>query len=179
MTRTHQDLENDLKSVLQSHPLSSITFYQINDNFFELTDEGFWIIDGIELTFPNGTVSAAFSTELESYVLENKPFSEIYGNDNFYILENDNISGLKKYLGLNIVDVRFESMEFEYIVDYTMRTEKERRFVQMILEFQNKSIIQIAFVNYSLMEGKAPSDFSFDLQVELLVSTKKIMEIKT
>nr|WP_299384150.1 hypothetical protein [Allomuricauda sp.] len=179
MTKNHEDLERDLKSILQSGPLSSINFYQVNDNFFELNDEGYWVIDaGIELTFPGGVVSAALSTELESFVIENKSVTQIYTNDNFHLLENDNILGLRKYLGLHIVDVKFESLEFEYIVDYTMRTEKEKRFVQMILEFQNKSIIQIAFVDYSLKEGMAPSDFSFDLQTDLLVSTKKIMEIK-
>ena len=177
MNKTHQDLENELKSILQSGPLASITLHQVNDNFFELDDDGFWVIEGIEFTFQKGIVSAAYSTKLESYVIESKPLTEIYEYDNGYILENENISKLTRYLGLNIIDVRFESLEFEFVVDYTMQTATEKRLVQMILEFQNTSIIQIAFVTYSLIEDRAPSNFSYDLQSELLVSTKNIIEI--
>lgn len=178
MNQSHEQLENDLKAIIQSGPISELTFYQVNPNFFEFADEGYWIIDGgLEINFPAGVVSAAFSPDLESYVIENRPFSEIYTHNNQIALHNENIAEIEKCCGLNVINAEFKSLEFEYIVDYTMRTEKEQRFVQLILELQNKSKIQIAFVDYNLEENRGPKNFSFSLMNEVLISTKKIIEI--
>lgn len=178
MTRTHEQLENDLKAIIQSGPMIEFTLYQVNPNFFEFVDEGYWIIDaGVEIKFPGGVVSAAFSPDLESYVIENRPFSEIYTHGNHVVLHNENIEEVQKFYGLNVTNVEFKSLEFEYIVDYTMRTEKEERFVQLILEFQNRSKIQIAFIDYELKENQGPEKFTFSLMTEVLVSTKNVMEI--
>ncbi|AXT59219.1 hypothetical protein D1816_02265 [Aquimarina sp. AD10] len=179
MTESIDELKQTLKSIILSGPLKEINFYQVNDNFFELSNEGIWIIDaGIELKFPSGIISTAWNSKLECYVMENKSVETIYGQDNLYQLDNKNISELKKYVGLNVVNSSFKSMEFEYVVDYTMRMEKEERFVELILEFQNKSKIQIAFIHYTLEENRRPSNFSFSIITELLISTEKIVEIK-
>jgi len=179
MTESINELKQTLESIMLSGSLMELNFYQVNDNFFELSNEGIWIIDaGIEFKFPSGIISAAWNSKLECYVLENKSVKTIYGQDNLHQLDNKNISELKKYVGLDVVDSNFKSMEFEYVVDYTMRTEKEERFVELILEFQNKSKIQIAFIDYTLEENKGPVNFSFNIITELLISTKKIMEIK-
>ncbi len=179
MIESIDELKQTLESIILSGPLMEVNFYQVNDSFFEFSNEGIWIIDtGIELKFPSGIISAAWNSKLECYVIENKSVKTIYGQDNLHQLDNKNISKFKKHVGLNVVDSSFKSMEFEYVVDYTMRTEKEERFVELILEFQNKSKIQIAFINYSLEENKGPDNFSFNIITELLISTKKIMEIK-
>lgn len=179
MKDSHEYLEENLRSIIQSGSLQNINLYQVNDTFFELPDEGFWIIDaGIELKFSSGVISAAWSTELESYVIENNSLKDIYEQDNMYQIDNNHISELKNFIGLNVIDVSFKSLNFEYIVDYTMRTEKEKRIVEMVLEFQNKSKIQIAFIDYLLEENCPPKDFSFDIATELLVSSKKVIEIK-
>ena len=172
--------QQHLKRILLSGPLQALNFYQVNGNFFEFQGDGYWIIDaGIELKFPYGIVSAAWSSELESYVILNEPVKNIYDQDNLFQLENENILSLKRFVGLNVIDVNFKILEFEYIADYTMRIEKEKRFVELILEFQNKSQIQIAFIDYTLEENKAPTDFSFDISTNLLVSTKNILEINS
>ena len=116
---------------------------------------------------------------MESYVIKNDSVKTIYNQDNLFQLENDNIKSLKKFIGLNVVEINFKSLEFEYVVDYTMRTEKEKRYVELIISFENKSLIQIAFVDYKLEDNKSPKDFSFDLSTDLLISTKKVIEIKT
>jgi len=174
------DIQETINQILHSGPLLELNFYQLNDNFFELAEDGFWVIDtGIELKFPSGFVSAAWNSELESYVLKNDSVKNIYNQDNLFQLETENIKNLKKFVGLYIIKTNFKSLEFEFIVDYTMRTEKEKRFVEVILDFQNSSQIQIAFVDYVLEENKAPKEFSFHLSSDLLISTKKLIEIKT
>lgn len=180
MNQTHEQLENDLKTIIQSGPISDFTFYQVNPNFFEFADEGYWIVDGgVEIKFPAGVVSAAFSPDLESFVIENRPFSEIYTHNNHVALHNENIAEIEKCRGLNVINVEFKSLEFEYIVDYTMRTEKEQRFVQFVMELQNKSRIQIAFIDYILEENRGPENFSFSLMNVVLISIKSIKAIES
>ena len=174
-----KELKQKIESIAFSEALLEVNLYQVNDNFFELPDEGFWIIDaGIELKFLSGTISAAWSSELEHFVFDYKPVKEIYTGDNLCQLQNENILGLNKYVGKKIYDVKFKSLEFEYVPDYTMRIEKEEHFVELILEFEDNSQIQIAFVNYELQKNKAPRGFSFSIITELLIATKQIVEIK-
>lgn len=171
--------EQHFKEILLSGPLQELNFYQVNDNFFEFSEEGYWIIDaGIELKFPSGIISAAWEYASESYVMSNEPVKKLYSQNNLFQLENENILNLNKFVGLNVAEVDFKIREFEYVADYTMRIEKENRFVELIIEFQNKGLIQIAFIDYTLEENKAPTNFSFDVSTEILVSTKKIFEVK-
>lgn len=173
------ETQEELEKILFSGPLKELNFYQVNDIFFEFPEDGYWIIDtGIELKFRDGIVSAVWSLELESYVITNNSIKDIYLQNNLVELENENILNLKKFVGLNIIDANFKMLEFEYMADYTARIEKENRFVELILEFENKSKIQVAFINYKLQENKRPTDFSFDISTNLLVSTKKTLKIK-
>ncbi len=174
------DIQEILSRILHSGRLLEINFYQINDNFFELMEEGFWIIDGgVELKFPGGIVSASWDSELETYVIKNDSVKNIYNQDNLFQLESENIKGLKKFVGLNVSGLNFKSLEFEYLIDHTMRTAKEQRYVELIIDFENKSQLQIAFVDFMLEENEPPKEFSFDLNTNLLVSTKSVLEIKT
>ncbi len=173
------DRQEILSRILKSGPLLQLAFYQVNENFFELPDDEFWIIDGgIELKFSGGVVSAAWDSSLDSYIIKNDSVKNIYNQDNIFQLETENIKNLTTFVGQKVIDVHFKSLEFEFIVDYTMRVEKEKRWVQLVIEFENKQHIQIAFIDYILEENKAPKDFSFDLSTDLLITTKKIIEIK-
>lgn len=168
-----------LKRIIYSSPLMELNLYQVNDIFFEVPKDGYWIIDtGFELKFRDGIISAVWSSKLKSYVITNNSVKDIYLQQNLFVLENKNILDLNKFVGLKVIDVNFKTLEFEYVADYTMRIEKENRFVELILEFENKSKIQIAFIDYKLEENKSPTDFSFDVSTNLLISTKKILSIK-
>lgn len=172
-------MEKIIDRILYSGPLRELNFYQVNDSFFELVEKGFWIIDaGVELVFPSGIVSAAWDSNLECYVLKNDTVKTIYNQDNLIQLETEQMKALKKYLGQSVIRTAYKSLDFDVLLDYTMRTEKEKRFVEMILEFQDGDQLQIAFVDYVLEENRAPQDFSYDLSTDLLVSTKKMVEIK-
>jgi len=170
--------EEHFRQIINSGPLTEINFYQVNEAFFELPEDGYWLIDtGIELIFPSGAISAAWDSKLESYELKNDLVKNIYTQNKLFQLETENIKKLKKFVGLKVIEANFKTKEIEYIVDYTMRTEIENQIVELVLEFKNKLKIQIAFVNYRLEENKAPTDFSFSINTNILISTNKIMEI--
>jgi len=173
------DNNDILKRILLSGPLQEITFYQVNDTFFEFPNDEVWIIDGgVELKFPYGIVSAAWNPEFETYIIKNEFVKNICNLNNLYMLENNAILKLKRFIGQKVINVGFETREFEFIVDYTMKTEKEKRLVELLLTFQNTMQIQIALIDYLLEVNKAPKDFTFDISTELLISTKNIIEIK-
>ncbi|MEM7186232.1 MAG: hypothetical protein AAF466_06205 [Bacteroidota bacterium] len=172
--------QQHLKDILYSGPLSGIKLFQVNDNFFELFREGYWIIDGgIELTLPGGVVSAAWNSNLEMFTVGSETVANIYGQDNLIQLENERIATLDRFLGSKIVEVELNEMEFEYVADYTMRVEKEQQVVEIICHFDDNTHLQIAFIEYSLEENKAPTNFSFDLYNDILISIKHIFEIGT
>lgn len=170
--------EEQIKQIITSGPLAKINFYQVNEVFFELSEDGYWLIDtGIELIFPSGTISAAWNSTLDCFELKNDIVKNMYTGDNLFQLETKNMNSLNRFIGLNVVETNFKTKGIEYIVDYTMRTEIEKQFVELILTFQNKEKIQIALVNFTLEENKAPTDFAYSINTSVLISTKKIIEI--
>lgn len=176
MQHSELKLEESLREIIGSGPLQEIKLYHVNENFFEMSDKGYWLIDGgVELVFPEGVVSAAWDSELDAFVFKNKPFETIYTQSNFIELYNENIAALKKYIGLNVIYADFKSLEFSFVADYTMRIEKERRIVEMVLEFQNTYKIQIALVNYKLEPNEPPKDFSFGITTNILISIQNVI----
>lgn len=170
--------EQCLHEIIFSGALQEIKFYNVNELFFELQELGYWIIDaGVQLKFPKGYVSAAWNWEIESFVLEHKKVNELYTGANLIPIETACINKLSKFVGLKVIDANFKSMEFEYIVDYTMRTEKTREFVELILEFEHGLTFQMAFIDYDVEENKAPGNFSYQLTNALLISVKNRIEI--
>ena len=173
------NLREKLDQIINSGPIQKITLHQVNENFFELTKKGVLLIDGgVELTFPEGTISAAFDSSRQYLLIENKPIKNIYTDNNIFILENDNTFILNQYVGKEIDKSSFKTIEFNAVVDYTMKTRKENHIVEMILEFVDNSILQVAFVNYDLEEYKAPENYSYDIANDILISTKEIVSIR-
>ena len=173
------NLRENLDQIIKSGPVQKITLHQVNENFFELTKEGIWLVDGgIELTFPEGTISAAFHSSKQYLIIENKPIKNIYTDNNISVLENDNIFILNQYLGKKIKNSSLKRIDFDAVVDYTMQTSKENHIVEMILEFVDNSILQIALVSYDLEEHKTPENYSYDITSDVLISTKEILSIK-
>lgn len=171
--------QEELKQILLSGPLQEVNFYNVNPIFFELIEEGFWIIDaGIELKFPAGTFSAAWHSDIESFVFQNDTVNNIYSQNNLVQLQSENMTNMNQFVGLNVIQVDFKNKEFQFIMDYTMIPKGQDRLVELILEFENKSKLQIAFIEYTCAENEVPTNFSFNIYSELLISTKEIMPIK-
>ena len=178
MTISAENLQAEFESIFLSGALKAVNLFQVNDKYFHLPEKGLWIIDGgIELVFPGGTCCIGWSSDYESFVFEKTAFDIIYLQDNFVQFDPESIPNLSQLSGHSILSMNFKSIDVESILDYTMRTETEKRFVEIVLEFDNHSYLQIALVNYSLVKNESPKDFIIDLHGELLISTKEIIEI--
>lgn len=173
-----ENQQKELESIFLSGALKAVNLFQVNDKYFHLPEKGLWIIDGgIELVFPGGTCCVGWSTDYESFVFEKKAFDFIYLHDNFVQFDPQSIPSLSQLVGHNVLSANFKSIDVESVLDYTMRTETEKKFVEMVLEFDNHSHLQIGAVTYSLEKNEFPKDLIIELHGELLVSTQEIIEI--
>ncbi len=157
---------------LLSGPLKAVNLFQINNHYFRFPETDMWIIDGgIELVFAEGVCTIAWSSEYESFVFERKPFEEVYKHENFSQLSTEYNNTLTKLPGNKVENFHFVMIDVETVLDYTMRTQTENKLVELVLEFDNGTSMQIALVTYSMERNASPTDFMYDLHTHLLIST--------
>jgi hypothetical protein len=172
------NLQTQLERVIFSGPLKAVNVFQVNDTYFHFPEKGVCIIDGgIELIFPKGVCCIAWSSDYESFVFEPAAFEAVYLQPNFVQLNIKN-DYLNRYIGRKATSVKFNTIDIESIIDYTMRTQTEERLVSVLLEFDDENSMQIALVDYDLEEGEAPKNFIRDLYTDILISTREFIEVK-
>ena len=168
-----------LKNILSSGPLLDVSIYQVNNRFFELEEEGIWIIDtGIQLNFLDGIVTAAWRSSEEAFIITNDAINNVYTNNNSHKIRAEHTESLNRFIGHEIEDVQFKIVEVDVVHDHAKPAVKEERLVEMTMFFDNNTHMQIAFVDYVLEDDKPPQDFTFDFCNALLIATKSIIEIK-
>lgn len=165
----------NLKSVLQNKKIISIKIFQINDTYFHSQSEGKYIVDGgLELITSKGYFTVAFSSKYEQYIFDTVPFKNIYENDNYFELEEDEIASIKSVLYNKVEDVYLKTKDFDEIVDYTMKTEKNSKLVEVFLVFKNNQNLQISLVNNFYEEKGKPKPHNYSVDQEILISLNKI-----
>ena len=165
------------ETILNSGSLISIKLFQVNEEYFYFEKERKWIIDaGIALTFPEGILCLGWNTILEGFSFENKDFSLVYNESNYSELDCEEI---EKFVGNEVIEHEFKSLEFEYVADYTMKIQKETRIVELILKFKNNSTLQLSTVDYDLAQNSGPFNYRYHISSSILVSLDNLVEIKT
>ncbi len=168
----------NLRSVLINEKIISIKIFQINDTYFHSHSEGKYIIDGgLELITSKGYFSVAFSNKYEQYIFDSLPFKNIYENDNYFELEEDEIAFIKSVLYKKVKDACLKTKDFDEIVDYTMKTEKITKLVEVFLTFEDNQNLQISLVNNFYEEKGEPKPHKYSVDEEVLISLNRI-EIK-
>lgn len=157
---------------LKFKKLISIKFYQINEYEYKIS-ETISIFEGIELTLENGFFSIGFNPDQEYNFFKPNPINEfeLYeDNVGFEIKSNTNYSNL---IGNRIVDVKFKQLNFDVILDYTLKKREISEIVEMILFFENGESLQIACINYDF--DNQLKNFNYDLSGQLLISMNNII----
>ncbi len=117
------NIREKLEPIINSGNLLDLKLYQVNDYFFQLPEKGLWIVDGgVELCFPKGVISLAFNSEKECLQISDQAVSRLYQNSDIFELYNEQISDLKQFVGVKVEDFTLKTIEFESIIDYTMKT---------------------------------------------------------
>lgn len=165
----------NLKSILQNEKIISLKIFQINDTYFHSHSEGKYIIDGgVEFITSKGYFSVAFSSKYEQYIFDTLPFNIIYENDNYFELEEDEILFIKSVLHKKVKDACLKTKDFDEIVDYTMKTEKITKLVEVFLTFEDNQNLQISLVNNYYEEKGEPKLHMYSVDEEILISLNKI-----
>lgn len=164
--------------IIDSGSLIDIKLFQINENFFELPG-GVWIIDGgIELQFANGTICFGWNQDLDSFDFNISKFKDLYKDSNYVELKTDKMNELLKLKDYKVVNYNFRSQDFDFIIDYTMKTKKESRLVEIKLDFEDGSELKLASVGYQIKPNMNLEKFYFDTSQELLISLNRSIEIE-
>lgn len=167
----NNNILKQIESILYSGKLEQIRLFQINENYFEFPEDQLWIIDGgIELSFPNGTLTIAWASEIDMFIFQTKKFELIYKDYNYIELDVTNSELLENLLYKNITNIKFHQTEMEYIIDYSMKTELQKTLVGVTLTFNNKNTLQLSTVGIDSLLKNAPLTFYYDLESYLLIA---------
>jgi len=158
--------------------LIDFNVFQVNDSYFVLNDKNQWIVDaGIEFQFYKGYFTIGFSSDLEHISVQSVKFDKMYSDDNYVALDDIKSGKLKAFIGKKIEEATFKTLEFDEVIDYTMKTKKVSKLVEMILHFEGNQTLQIALVNYDLVENEAPKNFRYNIINDILISMNTIVKI--
>jgi hypothetical protein len=169
---------NNFEEIIKSSALIDFNVFQVNDSYFVLNDKNQWIVDaGIEFQFYKGYFTIGFSTDLEHISVQSVKFDKMYTDDNYVALDNVKSGKLKAFIGKKIEEVTFKTLEFDEVIDYTMKTKKVSKLVEILLHFEGNQTLQIALVNYDLLENEVPKNFRYNLSNDILISMNAIVKI--
>jgi hypothetical protein len=168
----------DYKSIFLSGELLGLKVFQVNNSYYVLDKINHWIVDGgIEFKFKKGCFSIGFSSDFEQHTFQSTSFKELYKNKNEEELKPEETKKITSLIGKKVIDVKFKTIGFDEIVDYTMKVEKVKKLVEVILTFEDKETLQIATINYDYKENKPSKNYRYDVSNELLISLNNTTEI--
>ena len=173
----NQYLLNDFESIFLSSELIDLKIFQVNDFYYHEESENLFIFEGIEFKFNKGFFSIGFSSEYEYNLFQATPFTELYDNENEEEINIEETQKMSNLIGKKVVDVKFKTLDFNEVIDYTMKLEKVSKIVEVILHFENNETLQIATINYNYEKDKPPKNYRYDITGELLISLNNIVKI--
>lgn len=173
----NQYLLNNFESIFLSSELIDLKIFQVNDFYYHEKSENLFIFEGIEFKFNKGFFSIGFSSEYEYNLFQATPFTELYDNENEEEINIEETKKMSNLIGKKVVDVKFKTLDFNEVIDYTMKLEKVTKIVEVILHFENNETLQIATINYNYEKDKPPKNYRYDITGELLISLNNIVKI--
>ena len=159
------------KAMLLSEKILSIKVFQINDTFYDLKNKNEYLIDGgVEFNLPKGYLCFGFSSHFDQIILNSEPFHKNYTHENEYELTPNEIPEIFSFINKRIIDVNFKIKSFDEILDYTMKTQKIKKPVELLLKFENGEILQLSSINFDLGENSEPENYRYANDVEILIA---------
>ena len=161
------------KTILLSEKILSIKVFQINDTFYDLKNKSEYLIDGgVEFNLPKGYLCFGFSSFFDQFILNSEPFQKNYTHENEYELTPNEIPEIFNLINKKIIDVNIKFKEFNEIIDYTMKSQKIRKPIEIVLKFKNGEMLQLSSINFDLGENSAPQNYIYANDEEILIAFK-------
>ncbi len=162
------------KTMFLSEKILSIKVFQINDTFYNLKNKNQYLIDGgVEFNLPKGYLCFGFSSHFDEIVLNSEPFQKNYTHENEYELTSNEVPEIYAFINKKIINVNIKVKEFNEILDYTMKTQKIKKPIEIILKFENGEILQLSSINFDLGENSEPENYRYANDEEILITFKE------
>ena len=143
-----------------------IRVFNSNDNYIEF-DNGYAIDGAIQIYLSKTTIAFVWNFELENFEFQENRNLE---TSHFYEINLNNLPKIKNLIGQEIDSLKFIENEFHTLVDYTMKTEKNKLISGIELIFISKETIKISCSNFKTNSLKnIPTNISPDLQGNILI----------
>jgi hypothetical protein len=176
-----EELESSIKNVLLNKELSAIEFYNINEKFWVFDEEKVWVIDcGVQLTLGEQQFCFAWSDEKQLYEHHIGKLEDLTGELPFHGLEAMEVESVKELIGKKISDVKIQ-WNFYHDLDENYEPTEHKNYMpmEMILHFDNGSILQLAAIEFTVdTEKKMISNATFDSTGNFLITLNHLMKIK-
>lgn len=171
--------EQVFENILLSGNIVDVSVYHINDSYFEIPNPDHWFIDGgIQITFPAGVLTYAWSTDLDMFVFDSKMFNDIYTGKNFHILQKDNIHKLHKLKGETVHKIDWKWTTTNVDTFNGTKADKDLFLLELILDFKSKNSLQISAADYDLDAQDNPIKYRRLLDSQLLISLNHKFPLK-
>lgn len=170
-------MEKEVKKIAVNAPILDIKMFRINDSYIELNDNGYIIDGGISIYFSKGTLTFGWNFEKEQLDFSIGEISDLPTRLEYIEIENIEKKPLKNLIGLTVKDVEMLFSEFEFMVDYAMKTERITLPTGLIFDFGNNHKIKVVMVDYELNENKMPINLHTYLSGEILVDLQNKVEL--
>jgi hypothetical protein len=178
MSLENKDL---VEKLILNKNLTSIEFYNVNDNYFELDNEKILIIDGgVEMLFDTHKLSIGWNKELELLDTVVGDISLLLDDLKYFTLEKTSTKNFTDQIGKKVISIQTQFEAYQLLDEELEPTGAYNHFLkELIIEFDDANKLQIAIVKYDIdIENKKINNAVFDPQGELLISLNNIIDIK-
>ena len=168
--------EKKLKEHLIGKSIKHIEFYNYDKTYTVFNPEHQWVIDyAVKIELDGSWLSYFWDLEISCFEFSSE--KEVYSDDslideNVQILGATDIQGINNLKNKTIKDVRFKWDYYQKIND-SFELEGDKNYVptEIILEFDEKTKLQIASVSYEIdKETKSIKNINYDLEGDLLIT---------
>ena len=176
----HTATETSIKSFILNKTVTAVDFYLIKEKYYVFDEEHTWVIDaGAEISFGDEKFSFGWNAAAEIYQHHFGAITELYDEIEIANLDEQDVSGLKNLAGNKITDVKFQWTWYSGLDENFEPLETKNYIpVEMLLTFENGSILQLAAINYAIdFPTKSLKDITFDSEGSFLVTLDDVLEI--
>ncbi|MCE3279954.1 MAG: hypothetical protein K0S44_2145 [Bacteroidetes bacterium] len=175
------DLQNTLNNVLLNKELTAIEFYTINDKYWVFDEEKVWVVDcGVQLTFNEYIFTFAWNSEKQFYEHHLGKIEEITGDHEITPLHANEVESIQKLIGNKITEVKYK-WNFYHDLDENYEPMEQKNYMpmEMILSFENGSVLQLAAVNFKVdTVNKTIGSATFDSTGNFLITLNHLISVK-
>lgn len=159
--------------------LTDIEFYNVNNQYFVPDPNGCWIVDtGIELTFDQEKFSFGWRSDSEFFDYESGPINLLIADLSPINLEAKNNDGIQNLIGgkIKTVNCKWDFYQ-EYDENFELKEDKNYIPVEMILTFENESVLHLACIDFGIMGGKV-DNMIYNPQGQFLIGLNQTFDIR-